>query len=107
MRAFTVRDLREHTGALVHQAEAGKLSIVTKHGRPVFVAVPLDDFLLEYGVHTALAIDLFQEGTLSLAKAAKLSGVSLEAFMEQLASLGIPVVDYPPSDLDEEITHLG
>jgi prevent-host-death family protein len=43
MDAFTVRDLRERTGELIRDTKAGKLSVVTKHGRPVFVAVPLDD----------------------------------------------------------------
>ena len=43
MNLFTVRDLRERTGELIRDAEAGKLSLVTQHGRPVFVAVPLDE----------------------------------------------------------------
>lgn len=47
MDSFTVRDLREHTGHLIHDAEAGKLSLVTKHGRPVFLAVPFSEELLE------------------------------------------------------------
>lgn len=103
MSTFTVQDLREHTDALIHQVEVGKLAVVTKHGNPVFVAVPLNKFLLEYGVHTALAVDLFQKGTLSLAKAAKLAGISIEAFMERLSTLGIPIVDYSPTELDDEI----
>lgn len=32
MDTFTIRDLRERTGDLVRHAEAGKLSLVTKHG---------------------------------------------------------------------------
>jgi prevent-host-death family protein len=43
METFTVRDLRERTGDLIRGAEAGQLAVVTKHGRPVFVAVPFDD----------------------------------------------------------------
>ena len=49
MDAFTIRDLRERTGELIRDAEAGKLSIVTKHGQPVFVAVPFDETLLKAG----------------------------------------------------------
>ena len=47
MDAFTIRDFRERTGELIRDAEAGKLSIVTKHGQPVFVAVPFDETLLK------------------------------------------------------------
>ena len=43
MDTFTVRDLRERTGDLIRDAEQGKLSIITKHGQPVFVAVPFDE----------------------------------------------------------------
>ena len=39
MDVFTVRDLRERTGELIRDAEEGKLSLITKHGQPVFIAV--------------------------------------------------------------------
>ena len=61
MDSFTIRDLRERTGDLVRNAEAGQLSVVAKHGHPLFVAVPLDAHLLESGVSVALACRLFAE----------------------------------------------
>lgn len=106
MDSFTIRDLRERTGDLVRNAEAGQLSVVAKHGHPLFVAVPLDETVLGQGVNVALACRLFQDKTLSLAKASRLAGLSAESFIEQLGALGIPVVDYPPVELDEEIAAL-
>lgn len=103
METFSIRDLRERTGELVREAEAGRLSIVAKHGRPLFVAVPMDEHLLREGVAAALAIRLFAEKAVSLGKAAKLAQLSLEAFIVRLGSLGIPAVDYPPEELDEEL----
>jgi prevent-host-death family protein len=103
MESFTVRDLRERTGELVRNAEQGKLAVVAKHGHPLFVAVPLDEEMLRSGIHVALAIKLFQDGTLSLGKASKLAGLSYEAMVEQLASMGVPAVDYPPEELDAEV----
>jgi prevent-host-death family protein len=38
MDAFAVRDLREHTGAVIRNADSGQLSVVSKHGKPLFVA---------------------------------------------------------------------
>ena len=32
MDTFTVRDLRERTGTLIHDAEEGRLSLVAKRG---------------------------------------------------------------------------
>ena len=107
METFSIRDLRERTGDLVRNAESGKLAVVAKHGHPLFVAVPLDEEMLRCGVHVALAIKLFQDGAMSLGKAAKLAGLSYEGFVEHLASIGLPVVDYAPEELDAEIAAVG
>ena len=103
MDTFSVRDLREHTGALIQDAEAGKLSLITKRGRPVFIAVPFTDELIEHGLCSALAVQLYKEGVLTLAKSAKVAGVSLESFMLTLSKLRISVINYTIEDVDEEL----
>lgn len=107
MDTFTVRELRERTGELIRDAEAGKLSIVTKYGQPVFVAVPFDEVLVREGVAVALAVKLFDEEHVSLGKAAKLAGMSPPEFMEHLAQLQIPVVRYSAEELDRELETFG
>ena len=107
MDVFTIRDLRARTGELVRDAEAGKLSVVTKYGRPLFVAVPFDDAVLEQGTSIAFAAKLYALDILTLARASRLAGLSMEAFIEKLGHLGIPVVDYPPDQLDEELGAVG
>lgn len=106
METFSIRDLREKTGELVRQAEAGHLSIVAKHGRPLFVAVPVDEHLLKEGVAVALAVRLFADKVVSLGKAAKLAGLPIEEFITQLGATGIPAVDYPVEDLEQELAAL-
>ena len=103
---FSVRDLRERTGELVRNAEAGRLSIVAKHGHPLFVAVPLDEHLLESGVAVALACRLFAEKVLGLGKAARLANLPIEALIERLGAMGIAVADYPPEEIEGELDHL-
>lgn len=103
MATFSIRDLRERTGDLVRTAEAGELSVVAKHGRPVFVAVPFSKTLLDRGVNVALAIKLFDDNTLPLGAAAKLAGMSHEEFMDLLGSMEIPVVRYSASDIADEV----
>jgi prevent-host-death family protein len=106
MHTFTIRDLCDRTGELVRDAEAGKLSVVTKHGQPVFVAVPFDDILLREGVNVALAVKLFDEDVLSLREGAKLAGMTLAEFMEACSAREIPVVRYSPEDLQQELAGL-
>ena len=103
MDTFTVRDLRERTGELIRDAESGELSVITKHGRPVFVALPFDETLIKSGVMRSLAIKLYRDNVVSLAKSAKLAGCSIEEFIQELAKQKIPVVQYSADDLDNEL----
>ncbi len=103
MDTFTVRDLRERTGELIRDAEAGELSVITKHGRPVFVAIPFDESLLKSGVALSFAIRLFRDNLLSLGKASKLADCSIARFTEELAKQGISAVQYSADELDDEL----
>lgn len=106
MTTFSIRDLRERTGELVRTAEAGELSVIAKHGQPVFVAVPFDETLVASGVNVALALKLFRDHVVSLGKAAKLARMDNVKFMSVLGAHGIPAVDYPASDLTDELAVL-
>lgn len=106
MHTFTIRDLRDRTGDLVRDAEAGKLSVVTKHGQPVFVAVPFDEALLQGGVRVSLAVKLFDDDVVSLRQGAKLAGMTLDEFMSECSGRNVPVVRYPPEELDRELATL-
>lgn len=102
MQTFSIRDLRERTGEITRTAESGELAVVAKHGEPVFLTVPFDELLLRHGVKVDVAIKLFSTDVLSLPKAARFAGLSQEAFIEILGSIGVPAVKYAPSELDEE-----
>jgi prevent-host-death family protein len=97
---FTVRELRQRTGDLLRDAESGRLALITKHGRPAFVAVPFDERLLKHGVNKALALHLFQSRQVTLSQAAKIASISIENFLDMLGEFDIPAVDYPVEDLE-------
>ena len=52
----------------------------------------------------ALALKLVESGQMSVARAAKVAGLPLEEFIELLGRHGVPAVDYPPEELEEELT---
>lgn len=103
METFTIRDLRERTGELVRGAKAGQLSLVTKHGVEVFVAMPFDEELLRSGVRVALAVKLFDDEVISLGKATKLAGVPYIEFVNHLGALKIPITRYAEDELEKEL----
>lgn len=50
-----------------------------------------------------LAAKLYEVGKLSLGKAANLAGYSKSTFIELISKMGVPVVNYPADDLEQEI----
>lgn len=103
MEIYSIRDLRDRTGALIRGAEAGRISIVTKHGRPVLLTIPFDDKLLEQGVRVSLAVHLFDEDFLSQGEAAKLAGLTLAEFFTACATRLVPVVRYGAGEIQKEL----
>ncbi|MCL4510925.1 MAG: UPF0175 family protein [Bacteroidetes bacterium] len=52
-----------------------------------------------------LASRLYEKGKLSLGQAADLVGLSKRAFMELLGDYDVPIINYPPSELDGDIAN--
>ena len=54
-----------------------------------------------------LATKLYEQGKLSLGQAAELAGYSKRTFMELLSRYNVPVFDYDPNELTEDIKNAG
>lgn len=52
-----------------------------------------------------LMVKLFETGKISLGQAAKMAGYSKPTFIELLGKLGVPVIDYPPEELEQEMNY--
>ena len=100
---FTARDLRNRAGGVLRQAEQGGMSLITKHGRPMALAIPFDGALLEQGVHRRLAVRLFAERAVTLAQAARIAGMTAEEVLGQLQLSGLDAVDYPSDEVQGEL----
>lgn len=103
MLSFGIRNLREKIGTYAAQAEAGAISIITRNGKPLTVNIPFDETLLKLGAHKTLAVKLYQEGVLTLNKAAKLAGLPMDKFVAVLGSVGITVFGYDTDDVQREL----
>ena len=54
-----------------------------------------------------LAVKLYEQGKLSLGQAAELAGYSKRTFMELLSSYDVPVFNYDPSEIANDIKNAG
>jgi len=112
MDAYSVRDLRNHSSRLMKDAEEGRLkdaeegrlSVITKRGKPAILAIPFDERSLRLGLDKDLALQLFENGSVTLSKAARIAGLPVSAFMDLLSRCDIPTVDYPVGELKDEAT---
>ena len=50
-----------------------------------------------------LTMKLFEEGKVSLGKAAEMAGYTKRTYMELLGKRGIPIINYPPEELEQEM----
>jgi len=50
-----------------------------------------------------LASKLYELGKLSLGQAAEMVGLSKSTFIEILVKYGVPVLNYPPSEIDNDL----
>ena len=67
--------------------------MVSKHGEPLFVALPFNDAMLQAGVSVALADKMVMGGELSVAAGAKLAGLPYARYLQNLGALGYSMLD--------------
>ena len=93
MHTTNVRELKKNPSLALRLAREGPV-LILKGNEPDALLMHLDKSLTETeaGMRPALAACLFNGGTVSLGKAARISGLSLGEFVAHLGSLGIEVV---------------
>lgn len=107
MGSISVEQLIRSPAKLIQEAESGQLAIVTKDGRPLFLAVPYDERLANENVHVVVAVRLYETEIVSLGRAARIAGLSIGEFIGRLAALKIPIARYSPEELEREIAAFG
>ena len=103
MRAISVRELRRNLSAVLREARNEPV-VVLKRNHPEALLVHLSDdsLLAEPGIREAVATALYRNRTLSLGRAAEISGMPIAEFMQHVSRLGIPVVDGDAASLRED-----
>ena len=104
MRAVSVRELKNNPSEALREARNEPV-LVLKRNHPEALLVHLsDDSLLgEPGVRQAIATALYRSRSLSLGRAAEISGLPIAEFMQHVSRLGIPVIDGNATSLREDV----
>ena len=93
MHTTNVRELKKNPSLALRLAKEGPV-LILKGNEPDALLMHLDKSLTETeaGMSPALAASLYGAGTVSLGRAARISGLSLSEFVQHLGSLGIEIV---------------
>lgn len=103
MHSVTIRDLKNNPATMTRHLENGKSVFLTKHGRPIGITLPLDDNLVNQSIKELLFFDLYKRGEISFGKLAEFLNVSKVRLRKMFAALDMPVIDYAPSEIEDEM----
>lgn len=106
MHSIAIRELRNNPASLSHSLEQNEYVFITKHGKPIGVAVPLTDENLCIGLTRATALQAWRNGDISLGKMAQLLGMDKRELRHLLALMNLPTIDYPVSEVADEMAFL-
>ena len=106
MKSVGIRELKDNPTSALRAARGGPV-LITNRDDPEAVLLSLRGLGAdEPDVRVGLASVLFDQGALSLGRAARLAGRSVEAFMEHLGARGIAVFRGTPAELDADLATL-
>lgn len=105
MRTLTDEDVERAPAQLLADARRGKVTVVTTAGRPMMLAVPLENGMPMRGALVELAAVLYDGDEISLGTAARIAGLSYSEMIDELGRRGIATVRYSPEELERELAH--
>jgi len=106
MTSIAIRELRNSPSNLTRSLEQDEYVFITKHGKPIGVAVPLSNDNLRFGLTRATVLQAWKQGELSLGKMAELLEVSKDELRKTLVDMNIPVINQDIDEAKEEAKKL-
>jgi antitoxin (DNA-binding transcriptional repressor) of toxin-antitoxin stability system len=106
MNSIAIRELRNSPSHLTQSLEQDEYVFITKHGKPIGVAIPLSNDNLRMGLTRATALQAWKQGDISLGKMAELLQINKSQLRETLASMNISIINESAGDALAEAQQL-
>jgi len=98
MQTIGIKELQTNPALLTRSLEADEYTMITKRSKPIGMAFSFEDTIVTDGLKTALMIDAYKKGYLSMGQFAKALELNHEEAMKLLSMMGIDVIDYDFED---------
>jgi predicted HTH domain antitoxin len=107
MKVVNVRELKNNPSEAMRAAVDGPV-IVLNRDTPMVVMLNANETEVEkHGVRVAIAIALYRDDAVTLAKAARIANMPLVDFMMHASAQGIPILKGNAQTLDEDLQNFG
>ncbi|PHS36913.1 MAG: hypothetical protein COB07_11865 [Sulfurovum sp.] len=106
MNTIGIKDLQINPAKLTRALEAHEYTMITKRSKPIGIAIAFDEAIVTQGLQTALLIDAYKKGDLSLGQVSRAMDLSKKETMKTLSLMGVDVVDYDFKDDIQTINSL-
>lgn len=106
MNSLGIKDLQTNPARLTRALEAHEYTLITRHSKPIGIALSFDDEILNSGVKTAILLDAYKSSAISLGQFCKALGISKKKAMKMLSLMNIDVIDYDFNDDLKTINNL-
>jgi len=98
MQTIGIKDLQINPAILTNSLEADEYTMITKRSKPIGLAISFDDKIVTEGLKTALMVDAYKNGYLSLGQVSKALELDKQKTMKLLSTMGLDVIDYDFND---------
>ena len=98
MQTIGIKELQTNPALLTRSLEADEYTMITKRSKPIGMAFSFEDTIVTDGLKTALMIDAYKKGYLSMGQFASALNINHEEGMKLLSMMGIDVIDYDFED---------
>ncbi len=98
MTTIGIKDLQINPAKLTRALEGHEYTMITKRSKPIGIAIAFDEEIVKRGLQSALLVDAYKKGDLSLGQVSRSMDLSKEETMKTLSLMGVDVVDYDFTD---------
>jgi len=104
MLSVGIKEIKNNPSVITNGVkDSNEYLFISKRGKPIAVAMSLDNEVFDYGFKKWILIKAYKKGDISLGQLSKALNLSYSDTMEMLGLLGIEVIDY---DLNDDINTL-
>ncbi len=107
MHTLTDDDIKREPTQLLDDAQRGEVTVVTSKGHALLMTLPLDNGAPAPGALLDLAANLYDNGRISLGRAAEIAGLAYAEMMDELGQRGIATIRLRPGELERELAAFG